>query len=284
MPVDAMGNRADVIMDDLSTIKRMNPGRLFEQYINASAKAVSTRIATSLRTDPVLTEERIEGFWQYLTGFYKIVSPRMHAALIASGGENRKKQHIEDVAKNGIYLFLPTDNPVSYVDVVRKLREEYPATYGPVTYRGKSGKMVTTKHPVLIGGLYMILLEKIGNTWAGVHSAKLQPFGIPAKLTNADKYSSPGRQQPVKILGESEVRLIAATCGGDIVADLLDQTNNPKAHRAILKEVLTNPVPTNVPKIINRQEIPPGKGRILTYLNHMLECGGMRFVKGSDGC
>lgn len=285
MPVDAMGNRADLIMDDLSTIKRMNLGRLYEQYINASGLRLSKEIAQGLSagTD-------IETLWQRVLGFYKIVSPRMYEAVLASGTENRKLKHLQDVAVDGIYLYLPTDNPVSYLEVVTQLKQHYPACYGPVTYRGNSGKQVTTRLPVLIGGMYMLLLEKIGNTWAGVSSAKVQHFGIPAKLTNADKFTLPYRPQPVKVFGESEVRHLSANVGGQIVADLLDQTNNPAAHRIIINEILVAQLPTRIDRVVDRDHtpgmehkyVPPGKGRILTYLNHILECGGMRFVRRPD--
>lgn len=287
MPVDAIGNRADMIMDDLSTIKRMNIGRLYEQYINAAGLRVSKTIAKELEITPQPNEERLQELWDFLMGFYKIVSPRHHEAVIASGGETRRLKHLTDVARRGVYLFMPTDTPVSYKDVVTELVKHYPAAYGPVTYRGKSGRRVTTKNPVLIGGLYMLLLEKTGNTWAGVSSAKLQHLGIPAKLTNSDKYSLPYRPQPVKILGESEVRLMCAAIDGFTVADLLDQSNNPAAHRAIVKNILHADKPAAIPVAVDRSGNPPagvefvpmGKGRVLTYLNHVLECGGMRFVR-----
>jgi len=277
MPIDAAGNRAEVIMDADSTIKRMNIGRLYEIYINASGREVSRAIRKMIETR---SEEGYARAWDYLLDFYGTVSPPMLEATLQSG--INRKMHVDNVARNGVYLYVPTDNPVDYDDVIQELEQKYPAIYGPVTYRGDSGRLVTTKSPFVIGGLYILLLEKIGNTWAGVASAKLQHFGIPAKLTNADKYSGPGRQQPVRFIGESEGRLISAMCEGDTTAEILDQTNNPLAHRYIVNNILRAKKPTDIEEVIDRNLIPRGNGRILTLIRHVMECGGIRFVKERD--
>lgn len=287
MPVDASGNRADLIMDDLSTIKRMNTGRLYEMYINASGRIVSRTVGQMIASG---TDEAINQAWDYLVGFYKLISPRMYEALIASGGETRKQQHLKDVAQNGVYLYIPTDNPVELWKTTAELIKRYPACYGPVVYTDKAGQTFRTVNPVLIGGLYMLMLEKIGNTWAGVSSARLQYLGIPAKLNNGDKFTTPHRPQPVKVLGESEVRLEVCVSGGDTVADMLDQTNNPAAHKVIVNEILYADKPTNIDRVIDRDGtpgmehkfVPRGKGRVLTYHNHVMECGGMRFVRNRN--
>lgn len=279
MPVDESGNRAEVIMDADSTIKRMNLGRMFEQYINAASRATALKVGKLLGKR---SEAEIEEAWDYLMGYYKICSPRMYEALIASGGESRKLEHLEDVVKDGIYLWLPTDTPVEYPDVVRALSKYYPAVNKPVKFRGQSGRGVTTVSPVIIGSLYVVLLEKMGSSWAAVSSSKLQHFGIPAKLTNADRFSTPVRNQPVRITGESEVRLFSATAGGEATAELLDQSNNPAAHNNILENIFTAAKPTAIEQVINRKKVPRGDGRPIVYVNHILECAGARFTWGTD--
>ncbi|MFO5795461.1 hypothetical protein, partial [Klebsiella pneumoniae] len=65
---------------------------------------------------------------------------------------------------------------------------------------------VTTKDNVLMGPLYMMLLEKIGEDWSAAASVKTQPFGLPSKLNNADRASTPGRETAIRSFGESETR------------------------------------------------------------------------------
>ena len=279
MPVDKYGTRAEVIVDGDSTIKRMNIGRLYEQYINAVGAHVT-------RTLPVRLGSRspaeIDKAWDYLMYFYKTVSPVMYKHLMASDTVHRKLEHLEEVIRDGHYLYVPNNSPANYLNVVRKLNKWVAAIVGPVSYIGNSGVRCTTKSSILIGNMYFLLLEKTGNTWAGVSSAKLQHFGIPAKLTNEDKYSAPGRAQPVRILGESEVRLFAATVGGDVVADLLDQTNNPIVHKEILNQILHADKPSNIDCVVDRQKFPVGQGRMHLYVNHVLECAGAKFERRRD--
>ena len=78
MPIDAQGNRADVIMDGDSTIKRMNIGRMYEQHVNATSRHVTNVVRDIIHNDrsPVGYEQA----WQYLLGYYGIVSPKFHDA------------------------------------------------------------------------------------------------------------------------------------------------------------------------------------------------------------
>lgn len=278
MPVDGLGNRAEIIMDGDSTLKRTNVGRVYEQYINAAGYATTYRLRDMVASGATLDQQM-----DYLMGFYRLTSPVMHDnAQTVLCNDIAKAKHSRTVLRKGIYLHLPTDNQLSYLDVCANLRQHYPACNGPVTYRGNSGKLVTTKSNVIIGGMYIMLLEKTGNTWGAVNSAKSQHFGIPAKLNNSDKYSAAGRHNPVRIAGEAEVRAIAATCGGDTAAEMIDQTNSPTVHRSISESALRATRPTDVESAVDRSIHPRGRGRILTLINHELECGGLKFVTGVE--
>lgn len=267
MPVDVEGKRADMIMDSDSTIKRMNLGRMYEQYINATSFTVTRQVRE-------LCERGEDNkAWEHLMGYYKIISPLIYEAL--SEGVVTPQEHLSKVVEDGIYLYLPSDNKVSYMEAVKELKEKYPTPIEPVTYRGRSGNMVTTQMPVLIGSMYIMLLEKTGAGWSGVSSSKLQHFGIPAKLTNADKHSAPGRASPVRFLGETEVRLLSAFIGADVVADLLDQSNNPTVHKEITYNLLKAETPGNIDRIIDREKYPIGRSRALVFLRHMLQCAGI---------
>lgn len=278
MPVDASGNRAEVIMDDFATIKRMNIGRTVEIVINASGRATAIKVAEMLGGR---STAEIDAAWEYLLGWFRIVSPLYVETLYASGAESRKLQFLEDVANKGIYVWTPIHSPKSYQTVAEELKIHYPPCRGPVTYRGNSGVECTTVRPVMIGGLYIMLLEKIGNTWSGVSSSLLQHFGIPAKLTNHDKHSRPGRENPIRITGETEIRLIASHCSPDTAAEILDRSNNPETHRAVLRSILTAPQPGNIESIIDRAKVPRGNGRVVSYVRHIAECAGFEIVDGA---
>lgn len=300
MPVDAEGNRADIIMEPYSVIKRMNLGCMYEPYINASADRLTKQLRElfgfnregtdipkevksllrfqapqpGVRLDP----EKVKLAYSALLRFYQICSPWMVQMMAEPSYTNAGEPHVLSVLRDGIYLWMPNNNPVDYPTMIEQLKEEFPPVYGPVKFIGYTGKEITTVEPVLIGSAYILVLEKTGGDWSGVSAAKLQHHGIPAKITKSDKNSYPGAAQPVRMTGEAEVRLGAATCGGEIWADIIDQSNNPTVGKEILANIMRAPNPMDIKEVIDRNEHPVGKGRNNVFVNHILECAGMRFV------
>ena len=274
MPIDADGNRAELIMDGLSTIKRMNVSRLMEQYVNACSRDVTKRIREMVDQDAP---------WQqisdYLLGYYRIVSPAM-VAMVSDENGQLLRQHVDSILNDrlGVVVWMPTDNEPQPMEIVDQLKHHYPPTFGSVRYRGMSGQWVDTQTPVLVGSMYIMLLEKTGRNWAGVASSKLSHFGVPAKLTMMDRYATPGRSQPIRF-GESETRLFSAFVGGKATADLLDRTNNLEARREIQETIFNADRPTALTQAVDRSRFPAGQSRILSMIRHLNECAGFRFKK-----
>lgn len=279
LPDGSFGKVADLIQDPDGTNRRMNFSRLFQQYFNASQVATTRRMREILAPR---TEAAYHAAYNYLLGWFDIVTPR-YAAIVRKNYDHRFTTFVDNVdIEDGFRFWLPTDHNHIYINVVRELKEKYPAHIGPVRYFGMSGKYVTTKVPVLIGGIYVMLLEKIGNTQTAVSSGKLQHYGVLAKVSALDKYTMPGRQSPGRIIGETEARLIAAFCGGNVVSELFDQTNNIDAHRYLCETILRAQFPTNIPAVIDRKIVPWTGGRMLCLVKHFLECQGARFKRGDE--
>jgi len=273
MPVDRDGNRADLIMDGDSTIKRMNVGRLYEHWINACSRDVTKRVREHISSGGTYSEA-----WEYLLSYYRTVAPLMGDAFDRGDYSGTPEDHVKRVMREGVYLWLTANSPSHPLELIKRTRDYFPPTFGPVIYAGG----VVTDRPVLIGSMYIIVLEKTGVDWSGVSSARLQCFGILAKISNSDKYSSPGRNNPIRILGEAEVRLMDAVVGSDVTVDLLDQSNSPTTHKAVVNRLLTTPYPTNIEEIIDRREIPLGKARSNLFVRHILECAGIEFIRTID--
>lgn len=279
LPDGSYGQVVDIIQDPDGTNRRMNFSRLFQQYFNASQVATTRRMREILK--PRTQAAYLEAY-QYLLGWFDIVVPR-YAAIIREEYDSKPHMFVESVdMEDGFRYWLPTDHNRVYVDVVRELKEKYPAHIGPVEYFGMSQQKVRTEVPVLVGGIYLMLLEKIGNTQTAVSSGKVQHYGVLAKVSALDKYTMPGRQSPGRIIGETEARLIAAFCGGNVVSELFDQTNNIAAHRFICESILRADTPTNIPAAIDRTLVPWNGGRALCLVKHFLECQGSRFVRGDE--
>ena len=271
MPVDADGNVADIIMDGGSIVNRLNPSRTFEIDINASFARTRKTIIESIKMDG--SRENYLKMFNWLLEAYDIVSPRF--ADIVRRVDPFK--HIQAVLKDDIHLWIPTDNPRQPDLMIEELLSKYPKCFGPILITMDDGRKVWSENPGTIGKQYIIILEKTGEEYSAVSSPVLQHQGIPGKLTKADKQSSPGRPQATRITGETEGRLINSLAHHDALFKLLDIANSPTTHRAVCRQLLTHPTPTNIDQIVDREKYPRGGNRIVRIGNDGLFAAGFMF-------
>lgn len=293
MPRDKFGKVLDLVMDPMSLTKRMNNGRLIEprltsiciEYTRMLREALGLRdeftqmlVARAAIAKTFTDEQCTEWFEKFMT-FYELVSPRM-ASGIREYEDFDIRGHLSTVASHGMQLWLPTDNPVVYSDLLPRLRAEHPCNYSQISYRTKKGKWVTSRKEMVIGTIYTVMLEKIARDMSAVASAKLQINGVPSRIANSDRYSSHVRQQPMRIAGETEVRLMLMAIGGMATRDLLEQTNNPESHAIVLENIYLADQPTNIEEVIDRVKHPANGHRILRQINSLHMCAGfgMRLI------
>lgn len=277
MPVDDWGRRAGLIMDPDSTINRMNIGRKFEHDLNWTSAMVLLDIERIRHEDPAGFYERA---WDLLMQYYQCASIYHYQMMLENYQDSGDRiRHVDYVTqyKDGIHLLCPPDRLDAGAPAQRAIRSAFPYQASPVTFRNSSGRVVRTRSPVKIGSMYIINLEKTGEDWSAVSATKLQHFGIPAMITNEDKFSTPGREQPVKFTGESETRLFVATMGGDATADIVDRPNMPGGQKLIVKSILTADNPSDIKQVLDRSLCPLGSNRALQVITHMLRCGGIGF-------
>lgn len=296
MPTDKQGNRAEIIMDPDSRQKRMNLGGVFEPGINAASRDVTRQLRSMAGIDPFLErnvhdlterelicesslqqvpESNFRKMWDYYLDYVVTCSQPMYD-LITQKYDRPPQMLMKSVLAEGIRLWRPTDNPTDTLTCVKEIREKFMPVYDKVVY-GENGD--ETDVPVLIGSTYILLLEKTGAEFSAASSAKLQHFGIPSKISNADRFSAPGRNNPVRILGESEIRLMIAVVGSDVVADLIDMSNNPQTHKEIIRQIHESDKPTSFTRILDRGVFPLGNSRPLLFVRHILQCAGIQFKR-----
>lgn len=294
MPVDANGNRADAIIYGGSTIKRMNIGRLYEHFTKAAMRDLTHRLRKEAGfqphippTDFQLEQLKATGQWELIDGmfatllkFYQVLAPIQYDLLVDDPNHFR---HVSAVLRDGVVLYIPPDNPVNNLEAVKEIMEsEFCPHYGPVTYRDNNNQLVTTVKPMLIGSLYMMMLEKTGEDWSSVASVKVNHFGVPAKLNNFDKNTTPGRQAPVRGLGEAETRSTCSVIGPEATMELLDQSNNPETHKHVIESIVKAQNPMNIDRLVDRNKVPFGGSRPVSFVNHFLACRGIKLVYRQD--
>ncbi|MFO5701987.1 hypothetical protein ACLBSN_33015, partial [Klebsiella pneumoniae] len=69
---------------------------------------------------------------------------------------------------------------------------------------------------------------------------------------------------------ESATRTSICPVGTGPTAEILDQTNNPLAHAAVIESWLTAEKPSSVPVAVDREKIPFGGSRPVAMFDHLL--------------
>lgn len=286
MPVDADGNRADIVMDSASVISRMNLGRLYEHYMTGANRDVAKQIRAILGVTGKVKPSQIDKLdsgvihtaYHHLLKYYQICNENQYQFFGTQITDEEKLQHLVDVVNDGIFLYYPVNNPKDTVEVVKEVERVFKPTYGPVTYIGNSGERVVTTNKVRIAPLYIMLLDKIADDWSSVSSGKLQHFGVLSPMTKSEKFSYPYRNSPVRTIGETEGRIFAGTCGREAIAEMMDRSNNPATQRNVVWNLLNSDKPSNIDRVVNREHIPLGGNRPLLLVKHMTHIAGFTHV------
>ena len=286
MPVDADGNRADLVTDSASVIARMNLGRLYEHYLNSAIVHVHKQLCQILGLAPskekrversrfdMIDKSVVEHAYQHLLHFYQHLSERQYAFYRDQITDEEKQDHLYDVVNNGIYAFCPINTEKDSVEMIKSIEKTFKPTYGPVSYVGDSGQRMTTKNNVRVAPLYMMLLDKIADDWSSVSSGKLQHFGVLSPMTKSEKFMYPYRNSPVRTIGETEGRIFAGYCGREAIAEMMDRSNSPLTQRNIHYNILSAPKPGDIKFAVDRDYIPLGNSRPLQLVRHVMSAAG----------
>lgn len=292
MPIDANGNYADIIGDGDSVQKRTNTGVLYEQCYNAFRRELEETLRSLFGIDrkrPTRDEllrckvqhENMSMAWDYTMAFVIKASPIMYEYIQESLEKKlfTKDEFILSILEDRLRTYWPQNTAKSWPEIIKDLRDNFPITFGPIDYVDNNGDTITTVDNVMIGEMYFIRLDKLGEDWAAVNSPKMSAHGTASKLTSTDKYSNPGRTQSTRFWGESEMRLGEAYVGPESIAEQLDRTNNALKHEHILKQIHRSLGPMDIIDVLGCNDYPRGDGRPLQFINHMLECYGAKFAR-----
>lgn len=276
MPVDSLGNRADVITDPSSTISRMNLGRAYEHYMGALTRDNRLRLKGILNGMGAeeLTSLDIDKGIQFLRGLYSYINSDM-IEFIDSLDEEGKRQHLHRCLTDDMYLYYPPDNENNIVDVISALeKSDYKPHLGKVNYIDELGKEVTTIDDVRIGRMYIMVLDKIANNYSAVSSAKVNSFNFPIKGGGMDRYKYPHSLTPTTTLSETEVRIFSSFADPSLIGELIDLALNPVSHKLLIRNILEKEEPFSTDFDIDRSVDDYGQTKSLMLLKHIFNASG----------
>lgn len=287
MPVAANGLRADIIMDGTSTINRMNWSRTYEQYLNGVKYDIELRCLNMLGLDKQSADFDIEKkvmnaphklinqIADYINSYHDIVSPKQGAWMRNLSFE-KKRQYILDALTGFLVDYHPSETDIDDVKMLQEIEAKFHPTFDKIKYHNDDGSVEYSNHPVRIGSMYFMLLNKTGNDWSAVANAKTQQNGIISYTSNKDKHATPTKKQAIRFMGESEVRVLLSHAGGYFTADIHDRSNNPTVKKEIVRNLLTTDKPGALVSAIDRNKYPLGYSKPLQILNHLFSCAGFK--------
>lgn len=303
MYTDENGVVVDMVIIPSSASNRMNIGRSHEQTIGASGRDTIKQLRDMAGLDRVKVYEfdyirsmlskldtglQVQMF-EFLLGWYLVASPtRMYPKakkMIDTRGESQWwLDHLSEVIYDGNEPYGPfIQNPIgcgiNYDKVVKEISEgPYDSWDTPLTYRDLGGKVRTTKTASMIGPMYILALEKTATDANGVSVSRVNQFGTAAKLTNADKYAAPVREVGSNHSGESEVRNMAKSVGGEVIAALADMNNDPATIKQVAVNILLADKPTNIDSVLDTS-VYRGSHRARDFALQHMYTSGKQFVR-----
>jgi len=287
MPVDADGNRADIIMDPGSTISRLNIGRLYERYISASSRKAKKHVmdnigdALETRNESVI----LDIFNKYVLAYVKIFGNEQYESYNSAYVNNEIDNIIEvlqEIIDEELYVYSNIEDEIKSFELVLLIEQTiFAPPYGPVTYR-LDGVTHTTKDNVMIAPMYILLLNKLADSLLTTSSAKVNHWGLPIGVSKAEKHRLPHKNSPLRSIGETESRIYGSYGGRRFLAELLDRGASTDTHSLVYKHLLSCKKPTDVKQLINRVEHPYGSHKALEIINTLFQSVGMGIVYTKD--
>lgn len=289
MPVDVDGNRADIITSPDSIPGRMNLGRVYAPYFSGASRDITRQMLEEFglnRHLKRLTDELIDGIpidrleqgLNTLLRFYSIVSPEMEHKFRHLLSDEERRDWLKMLVNEKPWLMIPIDTKEQFDSMVLKIESEFKLVYGPVEYIGESGEKVRTASNVRVAPLYIMLLDKIADTWLSVDIGSMSHFGILSGHNRTTKYGKPWKKSSPKNIGETEGHIDVSYGGRHMLAELRDRNASIVSQRLSAQHILRAKFPTNIDNLIDRKIHPYQKDRPLQFVQHYLRPAGAELV------
>lgn len=271
MPVDDFGNRADCLVFGKAGISRLDPGLFYEQYINACSRDITLDIIS------MLNKGDEEAAWNHFLTYIQISAKSLYDMVDPTDLDDRARL-FRAIRLHGMYLGIDSCDENLGINIFFDMEGFRPPNKSQLTYTTVTGERVRTKLPILIGEKDMIVLDKSDHKPMAVSGIGRQHHGCPAVENRSTKHSTPSKEQPPRVLGETDVRFACATMGGQAVANIMEDVNNPDAHRELVMQIFNALDHSKIQRSEWIKNVKQGR-RPLEFVKHIGECAGWKLIE-----
>jgi len=273
MPVDANGLVADMMFDPSSSNRRMNMGNPAEGFVLTTVTIFRKKLIEEIKKLPGETvKEKIihndtSTIYEQLLDFISCIDEVQYKGY-KKLTEKQRKVVLLDIVEDNLYIKFHVDQNISEDNmddniVIKRLKAKgYSPKKDKVLLRF-NGKNEYTVNKTYISRQYMFMLNKTGDDWLAVSTARLNPFTLPVSPSKTLKSMMLYNATPVKIGSETDLRFFAAYAGEEALAEFRDRNLSVPTLLHMCDVILTTDKPTDIDDITPRDKVPFGNETVV---------------------
>lgn len=277
MPVDAFGNRADMITSPETFVNRLNPSQETEKYLSYCCTTIESRIREMLERNHYATA------FEYLCDFYSDINPSTgHMIRTEYGNSEMKMKALLDSTAydpEGIKLHIPPSLKTISMELIKFLEAKYniPKSCVEFNLRATDGSLirrVRTTTPAVIGAKYVYLLCKIPKVIT-VSMCYANQFKVPIHAGTHAKKQLPVRYTPFR-LGVDETKHMIMCAHTEPVVRLLGMhSSSYPAAMHLAHRLLHDKNPAKIKKLDVDTETIVNDNSMIDVLRHTFSVVGV---------
>jgi DNA-directed RNA polymerase beta subunit len=280
--IDKYGNKivADIIMDPASVVSRMNPGRCYEHFFNHASRNTQAMLRSMVKNIRKPTDKEVIECFNILLEFYSIFQTAQYNNYLKITDIKDKRDVVITALNEEVYIHYKVDSDKRAIEIVMdltnsKFNPEITDIYMKNKKTGKDDKFI---YNARIAPIYEILLNRRSDNFLATSIAKVNHFGLPISTSGSTRNKSLGKSNPVRLLSETDTRLIIAYGSQELLMELRDRGVSHITVKEIYKNILTSEVPTNVENLVDRDKVPYGEDSGASTLKNVLSALGMKLT------
>lgn len=233
MPETEDGKKAEVILNPLGIINRLNPSQIQEQHLNF----MGDRLIERLKECDDLYDMEDEYF-----GFMKEISPEFHEFIELEymiKNRREKETFFDEIIEKGIYIHQPPFFGTTDIKTFAKIFVDKPYLVEEYKFKG-------IEKPLVMGDIYFLRLKHEASNKTSARSATLTNLkGLPSKSSLKKEKRLLVSQTPIR-LGEMETTNMMLPKRSDLVEKLLKTHSTSSDSTAIIEDLLSSNNPLDL--------------------------------------
>lgn len=290
MPTNEYGETADVIIDPITVLNRMNLGQDYVMFLNRTSDTIMRFMNIGIDADDLNKTSRtivsdinnghIADPYEYILKYLTMVNEN-YANLIRGLYDNDRDTFVGMCVADGIHINYPPYLNTLTKERIIEIADTFCVRNTPVSFciRKRDGtiKRVTTENPVPMGRKYMMVLCKVPHVnSAGV--GRVSQFLVPIKPNSTDKVlkkRTAVRSTAIRF-GEDEIRNLHMSAGVEATARLLCVYGcTPDATYMLMQEILNAAKPSHINRIPMKTSECIKKNRYISIQKSMMAIAGI---------